>query len=490
MHNRCVSNSTQSIDDRCTYIKMYAFLSPEARANALQTWTIPLYSQIMAALFPQNCRLIFAIAIHRVLNTFETCERHRHRREGTSVSASLPRQKTNVALLSASQALFLIAATTVLTLSGVVGQQLAPNASMATLPIALMQIGTLFATFPASMLMKRVGRRPGFLIGTTVGGISGGTLSAVGVITGSFELFCLGNLLLGIYQAFAMYYRFAAVDCSSDAFKSTAISLVMAGGVVAAIFGPWNANYSQALLGSHPEAGPFLVVAGLAMVATVLVGMLQVPPASEPVGTGPGRKLGVIAGQPAFIVALLAAAIGYAVMVLIMTATPIAMNQEGFAIGQTALVMQFHVMGMFAPSFITGLLIARAGLFTILLSGGMIMFAAIGLAISGVALWQFMFALLLLGVGWNFLFIGGSTLLTETHTPAERGKVQGLNDFAIFSLVALGSALSGVLLHSLGWVSLNLIALPLVAITLIATLWLKLGPARRTAAEAAGTTGN
>ena len=397
----------------------------------------------------------------------------------------LPREKSNVALLSANQAIFGIAMTTVLTLSGVVGSRLAPDPSLATLPIALMQIATLFFTFPASILMKRIGRRPGFIIGATVGGAGGGIVSAIGIAGDSFLVFALGNMLLGVFQAFAMYYRFAAADCASESFRSKAISLVMAGGVVAAIFGPWNANYSQRLTQSNPEAGPFLVLAGLAVVATILLVLLEVPESREPAGAGSGRRLGVIASQPAFTVALVAAAIGYGVMVLIMTATPIAMSAEGFDIGQTALVMQFHVMGMFAPSFITGWLIARAGVLNILLAGGMTILAAIAIAISGAALWQFMIALLLLGVGWNFLFIGGSALLTETHTPAERGKVQGLNDFAIFSLVALASALSGALLHSLGWLTLNILAVPLVAVTLIATIWLRLDSSRRSTGEPA-----
>jgi MFS family permease len=396
------------------------------------------------------------------------------------VSASLPRERFNVGLLSANQAIFGISMSTTLTLSGVVGARLAPDPALATLPIALMQICTLFATFPASMLMKRLGRRPGFLIGATAGGASGGLVSAIGIISESFLIFALGNMLLGIFQAFAMYYRFAAVDCASESFRSKAISLVLAGGVISAIFGPWNANYSQALIQRAPEAGPFLVLAGLAIIATILLGLLQVPDSREPTNAGPGRKISTIASQPSFIVALLAAAIGYGVMVLIMTATPIAMSREGYEIGQTALVMQAHVMGMFAPSFITGSLIARFGVLNILLTGGLLMFGAIGLALSGVALWQFIIALLLLGVGWNFLFIGGSTLLTETHTQAERGKIQGINDFAIFSLVALGSALSGVLLHNLGWLTLNMIAIPFIVVTVLATLWLRLNPTRRT----------
>ncbi|QIT55264.1 MFS transporter [Aquisalimonas sp. 2447] len=394
-------------------------------------------------------------------------------------TTTVPREKTNVAILASSQALFLIAAITVMTLSGVVGQQLTPDPALATLPVALMQVGTLLATFPASMLMKRIGRRPGFLIGTTVGGAAGGGLAAIGVAQESFLLFSLGNLLLGIYQAFAMYYRFAAADCASDTFRSKAISLVMAGGVLAAIFGPWNANYGQALWGAHPEAGPYLIVMALAVVATVLIGLLQVPAASEPGGAKPQRGLPEIVTQSKFVVALLAAAIGYAVMILVMTATPLAMRQSGFEMGQAAFVMQWHVLGMFAPSFFTGSLIARFGVLNILLTGGVILLLSVAVAVSGDTLPQYWAALVLLGVGWNFLFIGGSTLLTETHTAEERGKVQGMNDLVVFGLVALGSLMAGALLHHLGWVGLNLTVLPFIAVTLLATAWLRFGTPKR-----------
>jgi len=382
-------------------------------------------------------------------------------------------EKTNVAILAVSQALFLMAAITVMTLSGVVGQQLTANPALATLPVALMQVGALLATFPASMLMKRLGRRPGFILGASVGGAAGGGLAAVGIVVESFVVFNLGNLLLGVYQGFAMYYRFAAADCASDGFKSRAISLVMAGGVVAAVLGPWNANHGQLLWTAHPQAGPYLMVTALAVAATVLLGFLDVPPSREPHHGAAQRPLPAIIGQSRFVVALTAAAIGYAVMVVVMTATPLAMRQSGFAMDEASFVMQWHVLGMFAPSFITGSMIARFGVGNILLTGGLIMLLSVGIALSGQTLPQYWAALLALGIGWNFLFIGGSTLVTQTHTVEERGKVQGINDLVIFTLVAAGSLMAGALLHYLGWTGLNLAVIPLIVMTLIATATLQ-----------------
>ncbi len=396
---------------------------------------------------------------------------------------ALPRERLNVAILASSQALFLIAAITVMTLSGVVGQQLTPSPALATLPVAMMQVGSVLFTLPASLLMKRIGRRPGFLIGTTVGGITGGAVAATGVVLGSFWIFCAGNLLLGIYQGFAMYYRFAAADCAGEAFRSKAISLVLVGGVAAAFLGPWNANYGQLLWSAAPEAGPYLIVVGASILATILVGMLRVPPVREPLGGDGQRPMAVIARQPAFVVAVLAAAVGYAVMVLVMTATPLAVRQAGFGMDQAAFVMQWHVLGMFLPSFFTGHLIARFGVLNILTAGVLILVVSAAVAVSGVALWQFWIALVLLGVGWNFLFVGGSTLLTQVHTQAERGKTQGVNDLTIFSLVALGSLAAGALLHHIGWAGLNLAMLPPLMVTLAAITWLRAGAGARRAAE-------
>jgi len=392
-------------------------------------------------------------------------------------SIATPQEKRTVTLLAASQALFLITAVTVMTLSGVVGQALTPSPSLATLPVALMMVGTVVATLPASLLMKRIGRRKGFLIGTAAGGVAGGLLATLGVLAESFLLFCLGNLLLGVYQAFAMYYRFAAADAASDAFRSRAISLVLAGGVVAAFLGPWNASYSQSLPLPTPEAGPFAVLTLLAVVAPLLVAMLRIPAApSDHQARETARPLQTIAAQPRFLVAVLCAAVGYAVMILVMTSTPLAMRSTGFEMQQAATVMQWHVLGMFAPSFITGTLIARLGLLNLLIAGVVVLFTAVAVALAGQGFWHFWVALVLLGIGWNFMFVGGSTLLTHTHTPAEKGKVQGVNDLVVFGLVAAGSLMAGSLLHQVGWAGLNIVLLPFLAIALLAVLWLRFAP--------------
>lgn len=389
-------------------------------------------------------------------------------------------ERFNVALLASSQALFLIAAITVMTLSGVVGRDLAPTPTLATLPVALMMLGTVAVTLPASLLMKRIGRRAGFLIGTVAGGVAGGALATLGVMLGSFLVFCLGNLLLGVYQAFAMYYRFAAADAASGGFRPKAISLVMAGGVVAAFLGPWNASHGQAVLTQAPQAGPYAIVTALALFATVLIGLLRIPPASEPHG-GPQRPMREIVARPRFVVALTSAAVGYAVMILVMTATPLAMRDAGFEMGQAAFVMQWHVLGMFAPSFFTGSLIARFGVRPVLMTGGFLLLLSAATAVSGSSLAHFLIALIALGVGWNFLFIGGSTMLTALHTPEERGKVQGVNDLVVFGLVTIGSFMAGSLLHQIGWVGLNLTVTPVVLLTITAVGWLGL---RESAAQA------
>ena len=392
-----------------------------------------------------------------------------------------PMEVRNVGILATSQMLFLVAAITVMTLSGVVGLELAPDPGLATLPIAAMAIGTVISTLPASLYMKRVGRRTGFITGGLVGGVAGGVLSFIGIATGSFVLFCIGNLLIGVYQGFAMYYRFAAADVASAAFRSRAISYVLAGGVAAAFLGPWNASATRGWIAGIPDGGPFLVIAVLALLGIGLMVFLHVPPAGEPEPGAHQRPLGHIARQPAFLVAVLAGAIGYAVMVLLMTATPIAMRMQGFEMSQIALIMQGHVLGMFVPSFFTGGLIARFGVGRILLAGAGMLLAAVAVATSGQMFAHFWAALVLLGVGWNFLFVGGSALLASTHTEAERGVVQGVNDLIIFSLVAVGSLLAGALLHQIGWTLINLAMLPAILLVIAATLWLRTARGRTAA---------
>jgi len=382
------------------------------------------------------------------------------------------RQGLNIGILASSQALYNMTAITVMTLSGLVGLLLSPSPALATLPVSAMMLGTLTMTLPASLFMQRVGRRRGFMVGASLGAL-GGLLSVWSIWMGSFWLFCLSSTLFGFYQAFAMYYRFAAADVARPHWRSKAISLVLAGGVVAAILGPLNASRSIDLIPGLSHAGPYAVIAVLSVLAVLLLVNLRVPAAREPADDEPRRPMSTIARQPAFMVALISGALGYGIMVLVMTATPLAMRAQGFTMNDAAFVMQWHVLGMFAPSFVTGHLIARFGVLNIITMGTLLLFGAGVIASSGVTLVHFWFVLLLLGVGWNFLFVGGTHLLTLTHTPAERGKTQGANDLAVFSVVASASLLSGVLIHQVGWATLNLVMMPFVLVVFLAVLWLR-----------------
>lgn len=378
-------------------------------------------------------------------------------------------EKRNVAILVVSQILYMVAAITATTLGGIVGLQLSPDPELATLPIAMMMLGALLSTLPASLFMLRVGRRTGFMVGASLGGVAGGLLSFAAIGMESFWLFCAGNFLLGLYQGFAMYYRFAAIDVASPGFRSRAISFVLAGGVLAAFLGPWNASKIKGLIAGAVFGGPYLVIGLLALVAVVLTSFLKVPPAGEPQPGEISRPMKVIAAQPNFMVAVLAGTIGYTVMMLVMTAMPLAMSAHGFGMDQAAFIMQWHVLGMFAPSFVTGSLIARFGVIKILRAGTMLLVGTVVASNLGTSLAHFWVALVLLGVGWNFLFVGGSTLLSTIHSEAERGKVQGVNDLAIFSLVTIGSFMAGAMLHRLGWQTLNLAMLPPILLVVLAT---------------------
>ncbi|WP_024460548.1 MFS transporter [Marinimicrobium sp. LS-A18] len=378
------------------------------------------------------------------------------------------REILNIAILVVNQTLFMVAAITVMTLSGVVGGRLSDTPSLATLPIALTMVGAVVSTLPASLFMKRVGRRPGFLVGALLGGLAGSLLSFWSIVEGTFIGFCLGNLLVGLYQGFAMYYRFAAADVARPAIRSRAISWVMAGGVAAAFLGPWNASANYEWLTSVPDGGPYLVMAFLAVLASLLLALLRVPPQGEPQADDVVRPMRDIAGQGRFKVAVLASAVGYAIMILVMTATPLAMLSKGFEMGQVATIMQWHVLGMFVPSFFTGSLIARLGLYRVLMAGAGALLLSSATAASGESFAHFWVALVLLGIGWNFLFVGGSVMLAGTHSESERGKVQGINDLIVLSLVAIGSLLAGTLFHLWGWMVLNLTMVPLVIAVVVA----------------------
>lgn len=382
--------------------------------------------------------------------------------------------RKNVALLATSQALLLTNNIVLIAMNGLVGHELAANKALATLPVTAYFVGGSLSTLPASFLMQRIGRRGGFTIGAVLG-IAGAAVCALAVSTRTFWLFCAGNAISGAYNACAQYYRFAAADSVAPGFKSRAISLVLAGGIAGGVLGPESSKRTRDLL-SVPFLGSYVSLILFAAIVLVLVRGLRIPTPPRDESRG-GRPLGAIAAQPVFIVAVLGATVGYAVMNLLMTATPLAMQSCHHPYDDTAFVIEWHVIGMFAPSFFTGSLVQRFGVIRVMLTGAALMFGCVGIALSGVDLMHFWVALVLLGIGWNFLYIGGTTLLTEAYAPEERAKTQGLNDFLIFVTVALSSFASGLLVTRSGWTTLNLATLPLLAAATIALV--VLGPMRQ-----------
>ncbi|MFQ5774938.1 MAG: MFS transporter [Kiloniellaceae bacterium] len=389
-----------------------------------------------------------------------------------------------MAVLAASQALFMTGATMLVILSGLVGLALAEDKALATLPVSATMIGNAVTMVPASLLMARIGRRRGFILGALIGA-AGGVVAAAGVFGRDFPLFVLGAFIVGVYAGFAQYYRFAAADAASANFKSKAISLVVAGGVVAALVGPELAKWSSGLLAPERFLGSYLVVAGLALAAAVLLGLLDIPRLREEESREPGRPLLRIMRQPVFMVAAFVGMMGYGVTILMMTATPLAMAAYSHGLDHTAFVIQWHTLAMFAPAFFTGGLIHRFGVHNVMLFGVALLVGCVVAALAGVDLARFWLGLTALGLGWNFTFIGASTLLTETYLPAERAKVQAANDFLVFGAVATASLLSGVLLDFFDWQAVNYFAIPFLLAAASATIWL--ATFRRAVRSAAGT---
>jgi MFS family permease len=377
--------------------------------------------------------------------------------------------RRNVGLLAVCQALLLTNNATLIAINGLAGLALAPRAALATLPVTFWVVGGALATMLASLHMKRVGRQRGLILGT-LWGIAGALLCAGAVWVQSFWGLCFGALVFGVYNAYGQYYRFAAADVASADYKSTAISLVLAGGMVGGILGPTTSRFTVDLL--EPRfTGAYLALIGFALATLVLLRYIRIPMPDARTKAAPGRPLSVIAAQPKFIVAVLSGAIGYGVMNFLMTSTPIAMGACGHPYGDAAFVISSHVIAMFAPSFVTGGLIKRLGVLPVMFIGALLNFAAIGVALSGIAVPQFWVSLVLLGVGWNFLFIGGTMLLTQTYRPEEMAKAQGANDQVIFIMMAISSFTSGLTVTTAGWERVNLFALPMVAVVAVAIVW-------------------
>jgi len=324
-----------------------------------------------------------------------------------------------------------------------------------------------------SLLMKRIGRRAGFTAGALCA-ILGSVLSAWGVYAHSFWLLCAGVLVLGVYFAAAQYYRFAAADSVPADFKSQAISLVLAGGIVGGFLGPETSKLTNDIVAGHAYVGAYASLIAFAVLSILLLRWLDIQPLSESERSDTGRPIVTIARQPAFMVAVLCGMVSYGVMNLLMTATPLAMMATHYPFSDAAFVIQWHIVGMFAPSFVTGLLIQRFGLMPVMLVGVALNLICVAIALAGVDVMHFWAALVLLGVGWNFLFVGATTLLTESHTPAERAKVQGVNDAAIFATMVVSSLSAGALFTLQGWQTMNVWALPFLVLAGAGILWFAL----------------
>ena len=380
--------------------------------------------------------------------------------------------RKNAAVLAVAQALYGAVTTALVVTAGLAGSQLATDPSLATLPMSMMIVGTATTTFPISLLMKRVGRRTGF-VGCALAGTCGGLLGAYALFERSFVLFLAGAFLIGIYQASASYYRFAAADLASPAFRPKAISWVMTGGIAAALFGTLLVMGTVDLLAPVTFAGTWAAMAGLALIAAVDLLAVDIP-YKEDIATATGRPLRVIARQPRYIVAALTGMLSYGIMMLVMTATPVAMLGCGFSVQDSSWVIQWHALAMFVPSFFTGSLITRFGAARISAIGMVLLVGAAISGLMGIRFENFAVGLVLLGLGWNFGFIGGTTLLTTTYEPAERNKAQGLNDFLVFGTTALTSLSAGKLLAWFGWSAVNYAVFPMVALALAMIVWLAL----------------
>jgi MFS family permease len=382
-------------------------------------------------------------------------------------------QRRNVAVLAVAQALFMSVQGMSISVTPLAAYMLLePDMKwLATVPVFISHLGIMGSTIPASLLMGVLGRRAGFSLGALVG-VCCGIVGCLALYWQSMALLCLASLLQGVQAAFFWYFRLAAADATDPSFRAKAISLVMAGGVLAGFLGPEAAKWSVNLLSPVLYAGVFVGMAGFSAAVFALVQLLRIPRLSPIERAAQGRPMREIARQPTYRVALASSVFGYAVMTLTMSATPLAMHACGFGFHDSATVIQAHIVGMFLPSFFTGHLINRFGVVRVITAGGLIEIGCAFVNLAGVGFANFLIANVLVGIGWNLTYIGGSTLLTTTYAPAERAKVQASHDFTVYSATAIAAGLSGILAAKAGWAVINLAALPLMVAVIGAALWL------------------
>jgi MFS family permease len=318
--------------------------------------------------------------------------------------------------------------------------------------------------------MAKVGRRAGFMAGALIN-VGGCMLAALALQQRSFVLFCAATAVIGVYNAIGLQYRFAAAEVATPADRAKAISWVLAGGIAGGFLGPESMRVAKDWFAT-PFAGSFVVLAAYALVALAVQSRVNVPPPTLAERSAARRPIAEIVRQPVFVVAVLSAALGYGIMNLLMTATPLAMDFCGHPFAQAAFVIQWHVVAMFGPGLFTGSLIKRFGVLKVIMAGIVLMAACVAVALSGITVAHFAGALVLLGVGWNFMYTGGTTLLTDSYSPADKARTQGANDLAVFATMAISSAASGALVSLAGWERMNVAALPVLAVVVVAVLWL------------------
>jgi predicted MFS family arabinose efflux permease len=377
----------------------------------------------------------------------------------------------NATLLLALAQGFLLTNTVILmAVNGLTGYMLAENKAFATVPAMTYVIGSALAAMPVSAWMKKVGRRTAF-IQFACFAILGSLICAYAVSIRSFWLLCVGTFFIGWYAASGALYRFAAADAATPANKARAISFVLIGGILGGLLGPESSKLTKDLM-PVTFAGTYLSLSVFAIISIAILSRLAIPAAQSAAVSGPIRPLSEIAKQPMFIVAVVSSALGYGVMNLLMVATPLAMGFCGHQFKDSVFVLEWHIVGMFLPSLFTGSLIKRFGTLQIIAVGALLNFVAIGINVSGETVSTFWFGLFVLGVGWNFMYIGGTNLLTECYRPQEKNKVQGFNDALVFATMAVSSSSSGVLVNSAGWLRLNHVAIPFIVCALAAVVWL------------------
>lgn len=379
-----------------------------------------------------------------------------------------------ILLLAACQALLMTANVVIIGMTGLAGYVLANDKGLATLPVTAFIVGTAITTFPAALWMRRVGRRLGFVTGSGLG-ICGAALCAVAMASGSFLLLTLGAFLNGSYNAFGQQYRFAAAELVGGVERGRAIALVLAGGIGGAILGPEGTKLIHHMFGT-PFFGGYILLVGCGVLAVALQLWLRLLDGQVAhVDAGPARPLRIVVGQRRFIAAVFGAVTGYAVMSFLMTATPLAMMTHHHQYNETVLVIEWHAIAMFAPSFVAGPLLRRFGTIAVMSCGAGLMLGTVAVAAAGTSLGLYWTALVLLGIGWNFLYVGGTTLLTMCYRPSERAAAQGFNDMLVFMFSGAASLLSGVLLERVGWDGMLFATVPFLLLILATLVWVGTG---------------